>query len=150
MISITVSLATTFSIIQQVYYACEWRMIRTVQLEQAQESLTTPSIGFGPLSTGFNFACYEIQFYCYTVNSLLIFFWAVALAKGVYNVKAKGLLGREWYIATASKVFALLAPSVLIGISFSKVVQDNAIATVALSLVLSRSRIPRLLVDCRV
>jgi len=60
---------------QQLYYALEFRHVQEVQLQRAKDSLETPSLGYTPLSTGFNLFTYEVQYYSYCVNSMLICFW---------------------------------------------------------------------------
>ena len=52
LLALTVCLSTTPSIVQQVYFALEWRQIKIVEYEQTRASLETPSIGSGPHSRG--------------------------------------------------------------------------------------------------
>jgi len=77
LIACVVCLSSTASIVQQIYYACEWRIIKTVAWQQANLSVDMPAVAFGPLSTGFNLALFEIQFVCYSISALLILFWFV-------------------------------------------------------------------------
>ncbi|KAK5124981.1 hypothetical protein LTR85_001171 [Meristemomyces frigidus] len=133
LIALVTCVSSTASIIQQIYYACQCRNIKITALQQAKESRDTPTIAYGPLSTGFDLAMFEIQFCCYTICSVLILFWAMALARGVYNLRYKWLLGREDVIATASKVFALIVPVVLIGITFTDPVRHSVVANLAIT-----------------
>ncbi|TKA73602.1 hypothetical protein B0A55_05714 [Friedmanniomyces simplex] len=127
--------------VQQIYYACEWRTIKEVAWKQAKASADVPTIGYGPLSTGFNLALFEMQWITYSINALLILGWAVALAKGVYNLRLPRLLGWERTISATSKVVAVLLPPVLIGSSFA--VMHNVNAYLALNMLLSRWMVPR-------
>ncbi|KAK4579852.1 hypothetical protein LTR86_000053 [Recurvomyces mirabilis] len=128
--------STTASIVQQIYYACQWRTIVEVAFEQAKLSIDKPGIALGPLSTGFNLALYLIQFTIYSIIAVLIFCWSVALVKGVYNLNLKRLTGWEKFISTGSKIFAVVAPALLIGLSFLPSVQSSASATLAMSIIL--------------
>ena len=87
--------------------------------------------------TGFNLALFEIQFCCYVAGSVLVLFWAVVLAKGVYNLRLRVLVGRESHIATGAKVFAIVAPCVTVGLSLTDAVKNNFIVYLALNNVLS-------------
>ncbi|KAK4549563.1 hypothetical protein LTR36_006560 [Oleoguttula mirabilis] len=133
LIALVTSVSTTASIVQQVYYACHWRTTKSTELQQAKASLETPTIAYTPLSTGLNLALFEMQFTCYTISSVLILFWAMALAKGVYNLRFKSLLGREASITASAKVFAVVTPIVLIGITFVDAVQQNVVAYLIIS-----------------
>jgi len=48
-------------------------------------------------------------------------------------------MGRESHIAISAKVFALVAPCVLVGVSFTDAVKHNVVAFLALTNVLSES-----------
>ena len=142
--SVVVSVTSTASIAQQIYYACKWRDIRITALQQAKASADTPSIAYGPLSTGFNLAMFEIQFTGYMINSVLIMFWAMALTKGVFDVRHRSLMGREAYISGASKVFGVVVPGLLVGITFTDAVKHNEVAFMVVTNVLSKSPSRRL------
>jgi len=74
LIAIFISLSSITSIVQQVYFALDFRHIEYVELEVAKESLQVPALAFVPLFKGFNLALYEIQWWCYCIISILIFF----------------------------------------------------------------------------
>ncbi|KAK3110129.1 hypothetical protein LTR53_015904 [Teratosphaeriaceae sp. CCFEE 6253] len=165
LISIVVSTSSTASIIQQMYYACRWRIIKTVAWEEAKASVDSPALAYGPLSTGLNLALFEIQFVCWqyvsivrlftrdsegdldasqipcaekyhSINAMLILFWAFALAKGVHQLQLPRLAGWETKIAMTSKVVAIVLPSLFIGISFIEPIMGNVNAFLALNTVL--------------
>ncbi|KAK3628677.1 hypothetical protein LTR56_018492 [Elasticomyces elasticus] len=118
LLAIAVCVSSTSSIVQQIYYACAWRTIKTVAWEQSKAAIDMPAISYTPLSTGFYLALFEIQSVCYSANAVLILGWAIALAKGVYNLRLPQLAGKEHIISATSKVVAFVLPAVLIGISF--------------------------------
>ena len=94
LITAFVTLSTTASIIQQVYYACEWRTVKTVALQQAKASAHQPSLAYGPLSTGLNLALYEIQFVCYSINAMLVLFWYVQQQLRAYHTFTEIVAGQ--------------------------------------------------------
>lgn len=134
-----VCFSSTASIIQQIYYACEWRNIKITALQQAKESVTDPILAYGPLSTGINLALFEVQFYCYTVNSVLSLLWALVLAKDIYDLHFKSLVGWETTIAACAKVFAIVVPGILVGVTFTEAVEHNIVVFVAITISMSRS-----------
>ncbi|KAK5136774.1 hypothetical protein LTR08_002070 [Meristemomyces frigidus] len=133
LIALVASVSSTTSIVQQVYYACHWRNIKTIALQQAKESLNTPSIAFRPLFTGFNLALYEIQYCCYVTLSVLVLFWCVVLAKGMFGLRFAGLRGKEVYVDWGAKLFAMVVPGVLIGITFTDTIKNNVVADVTIT-----------------
>ena len=102
-------------------------------------------------------ALYVIQFSIYSIIAVLIFCWyvfadssapvlanivlvrSVALLKGVYNLKFKRLAKWHTLISIGSKVFALVVPPFLIGLSFLPSIQRSAAATLAMNIILSES-----------
>lgn len=136
---VVVSVTSAASIAQQIYYACEWHTIRITALQQAKASIDTPTIAYGPLSTGFNLAMFEIQFVGYMINSVLIMLWAMALAKGVFNVRSRSLTGQETYVAASVKVLAIIVPGILVGITFTDAVKNSEVAFMVLTNVLCKS-----------
>ncbi|KAK3673922.1 hypothetical protein LTR78_006124 [Recurvomyces mirabilis] len=128
--------STTASIVQQIYYACQWRTVVEVAWEQAKLSIDKPGIALGPLFTGFNLGLYLIQFCIYNIIAILVFCWSVALLKGVYNLQFKRLAGWEATISITSRVLAIVVPALLIGLSFLPSVQSSASATLAIGIVL--------------
>lgn len=139
---LVICVSSTASIVQQIYYASRWHAVKVTALQQAKQSVETPTIAFGPLSTGFNLALLEIEFCCYAISSVLVLFWAMALARGIYNLRFKGLLDREAHIAVGAKVFALLVPMVLIGITFTDAVKHSVVACLAITNILCEWTVP--------
>lgn len=138
LLSVVVSVTSTASIAQQIYYACRWRDVRITALAQAKASIDTPSIAYGPLSTGFNLAMFEVQFVGYMINSILIMFWAISMAKGVYNMRFWALMGREQHLATAAKVLGITIPGIFVGITFTDAVKGNEVAYMVITNILSK------------
>ncbi|KAI6865902.1 hypothetical protein KC323_g4142 [Hortaea werneckii] len=136
LLSVVVSVTSAASIAQQIYYACHWRDVRTTALVQAKASIDTPSIAYGPLSTGFNLAMFEVQFVGYMINSILIMFWAISMAKGVYNMRFRALMGREQHLATAAKVLGVIIPGIFVGITFTDAVKGNEFAYMVITNIL--------------
>ncbi|KAK5113281.1 hypothetical protein LTR62_003618 [Meristemomyces frigidus] len=122
--------------VQQIYYACQWRDVSRTSWIQAKLSKDIPSLAYGPLFTGFNLALYEIQFVIYSIIAVFVFCWSVALLKGVYNLKFKLLAHFETSIALGSKIFAVVAPALLTGLSFLPSIQKDAQASLAMNIIL--------------
>ncbi|KAK3623437.1 hypothetical protein LTR56_021613 [Elasticomyces elasticus] len=133
LLAIAVCVSSTSSIVQQIYYACEWRTIKTVAWEQSKAAIDMPAISYTPLSTGFNLALFEIQWVCYSAVAILVLGWAIALAKGVYNLRLPQLAGKEQMISATSKVVAFILPAVLIGLSFMDPIMRSVSAFRALN-----------------
>jgi hypothetical protein len=61
---------------------------------------------------------------------------AIALARGVYNLRLVALAGWETTISVTSKVIAVILPSLLVGLSFVKPIMRNVNAFLVLNTIL--------------
>lgn len=81
---------------------------------------------------------FEVQFVGYMINSILIMFWAISMAKGVYNMRFRALMGREQHLATAAKVLGVTIPGIFVGITFTDAVKGNEVAYMVITNILSK------------
>ncbi|EMC99934.1 hypothetical protein BAUCODRAFT_355907 [Baudoinia panamericana UAMH 10762] len=136
LLAICVSINSVASIMQQVYYAFQWRQVKSTQLQQAKLSLQEPYLAASSLTTGFNLACVEIQLYCSTLVAVFAMCWATALAKSIYNLPLKSLTGWEGAISVCAKILAVTLAALFLGLSYAEPVRRNVVAFVALRHVL--------------
>ena len=81
---------------------------------------------------------FEVQFVGYMINSILIMFWAISMAKGVYNMRFRAFMGREQHLATAAKVLGVTIPGIFVGITFTHAVKGNEVAYMVITNILSK------------
>ncbi|KAH8596385.1 hypothetical protein B0O99DRAFT_593705 [Bisporella sp. PMI_857] len=118
--------STFASIIQQVHYATSWVAIKEAQYKKALKSVEIPGLALGGASETTDVVLFNIQFYCYNVMALCTFFWAVGLFCGAWGVKGPRLFGGLVDNAgPASKIFAIVWPGLIIGVSSIQAVLKN-------------------------
>ncbi|CZT44969.1 uncharacterized protein RSE6_05232 [Rhynchosporium secalis] len=109
-------ISTLASVGQQIHYAVSWEIIKIAQFEKAVESQLRKGTSIGGGAQIVDQWLFFIQFYCYNVMSLSVFFWSVALFIGAWGIRSAWL--GDWYdrIAPISKIFAVVFPAAVIGI----------------------------------
>ncbi|KAK8086098.1 glycoside hydrolase [Apiospora phragmitis] len=107
--------STTASIIQQAHDATWYRDVMIAQFEHKQVNPDSPENAIANGSIGLDLVLYYLQYYSYSVEAMLVMFWAGELAQTVYGLSAKlrlrPLLQR---INTVGKWISILFPMVTI------------------------------------
>lgn len=83
-------------------------------------------------------ADYDLEWYCYNVESILIVSWAAGLAYSVYRPNASG--SNIYYTSSAAKPIAVVLPIIQVGLMRSSIVRSSSAGFYFLANVISRSR----------
>ncbi|KAG4434667.1 hypothetical protein IFR05_009842 [Cadophora sp. M221] len=110
------ALSSLASVIQQVHYAVAWVVIKEAQFQKAVESQTRKGLAFGGAAQIVDQVLFFIQFYCYNVMALNVFFWTVALFTGAWGVRSTWLGDWQNRLSPISKVFSVCFPALIIGL----------------------------------
>ncbi|KAK8093553.1 hypothetical protein PG997_000238 [Apiospora hydei] len=107
--------STTASIIQQAHDITWYRDVMIAQFEHKKDNPDSPENAIANGSIGLDLVLYYLQYYSYSVEAMLVMFWAGELTQTVYGLSAKRrlrpLLRR---INTVGKWIAIMFPMVTI------------------------------------
>ncbi|KAK8040001.1 hypothetical protein PG993_008412 [Apiospora rasikravindrae] len=107
--------STTASIIQQAHDITWYRDVMIAQFEHKKDNPDSPENAIANGSIGLDLVLYYLQYYSYSVEAMLVMFWAGELAQTVYGLSAKRrlrpLLRR---INTVGKWVSIMFPMVTI------------------------------------
>ncbi|KAK4125499.1 hypothetical protein N657DRAFT_268457 [Parathielavia appendiculata] len=112
MLGFFVSLHTLASIIQQIHTIVRWREIKIEQYEKLVATVGYPELNIAGLSSGLDLGLFYIQYYCYNVESLLVFFWAVELANSIFQLRIFKVY--RFHASLIAKATAAVLPAVQI------------------------------------
>ncbi|KAH6640081.1 hypothetical protein BKA67DRAFT_596317 [Truncatella angustata] len=108
-------ISNTGSIVQQSHDITYYRDIVTEQFHRKTTFLQNPELAIANGSYGLDLALYYIQYYCYSVEAMLVMFWAFELAQSVYGLSAKQHLKMALRkVNSAGKVIAVFFPMLTI------------------------------------
>lgn len=79
---------------------------------------------------------YDLEWYCYNAESILIVSWAAGLAYTVYRPNASGSITH--YASSAAKPIAVVLPIMQVSLMRSSVVQSSPVGFYFLANVISR------------
>ncbi|KAH6635097.1 hypothetical protein B0J18DRAFT_406677 [Chaetomium sp. MPI-SDFR-AT-0129] len=80
------TLHTVASIAQQIHTIVRWRDIKIEQYANLVANVGNPELNITGASTGLDLVLFYIQYYAYNVESMAVFFWAVGLAKSIFQL----------------------------------------------------------------
>ncbi|ROT40813.1 hypothetical protein SODALDRAFT_272888 [Sodiomyces alkalinus F11] len=134
MLAYFVTISIVASLTQQTYDIVRYNHIVSEQFWNRKQHPDNPEVAISNGSVGLSLVLYYIQYYCYSVESMIIMFWAAALAQSVYGLsslpKFKVILPR---INRGGKIFAMLFPLTTILLLRIPAVQDNFIIFILLA-----------------
>ncbi|KAM7198593.1 hypothetical protein V8F20_006123 [Naviculisporaceae sp. PSN 640] len=119
------SLSAIASISQQIHTIYRWRDIKIAQHEYLVENLGNPEINVTGGSVGVDLVLFYIQYYTYTANSMLVFFWAIELAYSIFQLQKFNLHNKNGGLI--AKACGVILPAILMGILRTKAAQSNLI-----------------------
>ncbi|KAM7198160.1 glycoside hydrolase [Rhypophila sp. PSN 637] len=120
------NLSSISSISQQIHTIHKWRDIRVAQHAYLVEHVGNPEINVTGGSVGADLVLFYIQYYTYTANSMLVFFWAIELAYSIFQLQKFNLHNKNGGLI--AKASGIIFPAILMGILRLEAVQKNLIA----------------------
>ncbi|KAH6895285.1 hypothetical protein B0T10DRAFT_455549 [Thelonectria olida] len=114
------------SIAQQIHTIVRWRDIKLEQHRHTTENIGNPELALAGNSVGLDLALFYIQFTCYGIEALLIFFWSAVLLQSIFQLRA--LVNTLRYSNLMAKLCAVLFPILMICLLQVKALQNNAVA----------------------
>ncbi|ORY58485.1 uncharacterized protein BCR38DRAFT_352843 [Pseudomassariella vexata] len=115
MVSAFAILSTTASITQQIHDIIFYRDVITEQFMRKTTFLENPELAIANGSFGLDLVLYYIQYYSYSVQAMLVMFWAGELAQSVYGLGANSRMRRIWRnVNTGGKAVAVVLPLITI------------------------------------
>ncbi|PKS09040.1 hypothetical protein jhhlp_003653 [Lomentospora prolificans] len=137
-------LATCASIAQQLHTIVRWRDIKVAQYHHGIVNVGSPELAVAGASTGL-----DLEFYCYNVESLLVFFWFafrklfltinVSLTDSIYQFRRLHII--EPRATITAKVISILLPVLFLSLLSIKAVRQSTIAFLVLANILSEFHI---------
>lgn len=135
------AISTLASIIQQIYFIGNWKMLKQKHYELTMKSLLRHGLAFENSGEKGDLVLFYIQFYCYNVMCLNLLFWAISLFNSAWASSFPSLGGRHHNLALFSKIMSVIFPAIIIGVLQIPFLQETAIlhiistyATIFLSL----------------
>ncbi|KAK4041900.1 hypothetical protein C8A01DRAFT_34006 [Parachaetomium inaequale] len=108
MLGFFVTLHTLASVIQQIHTIVWWRDIKIDQWKNTVANAGDPELNITGASTGLDLVLFYIQYYCYNVESLLVFFWAVELANSIFQLRITRMY--RFHASLVAKATAAILP----------------------------------------
>ncbi|KAH7160293.1 hypothetical protein B0J13DRAFT_643813 [Dactylonectria estremocensis] len=113
------------SISQQIHTITAWRDIKLEQHHHTVANIGNPVIALAGGSVGLDQVLFYIQFACYGIEALLIFFWCAVLLQSVFQLRI--LVHSLRYSNAVAKASAVIFPVIAISLLQLKVLQDNTV-----------------------
>lgn len=105
------------SFIQQIHFFTSFEQIQTASYNYQISGNYTGQAAFTGTNTPLDTVLYEIQLYCYNVESLLFLSWIAGLWRHVWRLRFELLDRGGHLVSTTVKVAAIVVPALLIGIA---------------------------------
>jgi hypothetical protein len=122
--SIDVSLCAGFmvvnimaSFIQQIHFFTSFEKLQTARYNYQIGGDYTGKPAFTGTNTPLDCTLYEIQLYCYNVESLLFLSWIAGLWRHVWRLRFELFDRSDHLVSTTVKVAVVVVPAILIGIA---------------------------------
>lgn len=103
--------------IQQIHFYTSFESIQTASYNYQVSGNYTGKPAFTGTNTPLDTTLYEIQLYCYNVESLLFLSWIAGLWRHVWRLRIELLVKGGHMVSTIVKVAAIIVPAILIGIA---------------------------------
>ncbi|KAL2028372.1 hypothetical protein VTO58DRAFT_109402 [Aureobasidium pullulans] len=103
--------------IQQIHFYTSFESIQTASYNYQVSGNYTGKPAFTGTNTPLDTTLYEIQLYCYNVESLLFLSWIAGLWRHVWRLRIELLDKGGHMVSTTVKVAAIIVPAILIGIA---------------------------------
>ena len=103
--------------IQQIHFFTSFEKIQTASYNYQISGNYTGKPAFTGTNTPLDTTLYEIQLYCYNVESLLFLSWIAGLWRHVWRLRFELLDRGGHLVSTTVKVAAIVVPAILIGIA---------------------------------
>ncbi|EPQ61896.1 hypothetical protein BGT96224_4631, partial [Blumeria graminis f. sp. tritici 96224] len=131
--SVFTVVSTFASIIQQIHFVANWNIIKQGHFEHVMDKMHRHGIAFGGAGETWDLVLFYIQFYCYNAMSLNILFWAISLFNSSWADTFSRLGDRNNKLASASKVFSIIWPGVIIALMQCQMLQHIPILHITVS-----------------
>jgi hypothetical protein len=122
--SIDVSLCAGFmvvnimaSFIQQIHFFTSFEKLQTARYNYQISGNYTGKPAFTGTNTPLDCTLYEIQLYCYNVESLLFLSWIAGLFRHVWRFRFELFDRGGHLVSTTVKIAVIVVPAILIGIA---------------------------------
>ncbi|KAH0282855.1 hypothetical protein KCU62_g9422, partial [Aureobasidium sp. EXF-3399] len=126
--------------VQQIHFFTSFEKIQTASYNYQISGNYTGKPAFTGTSTPLDTTLYEIQLYCYNVESLLFLSWIAGLWRHVWRLRFELLDRGGHLVSTTVKVAAIVVPAILIGIAnASSVDRSPGISLILCNILLASS-----------
>lgn len=130
--------------IQQIHFFTSFTSIQTAAYDYQVRGVYTGKPAFTGTHTSLDTVLYEIQLYCYNVESLLFLLWIASLWRHVWRLRV-GVLDKGGHVvSTSAKIASILIPAILIGIANASAIDDAPGISLILCNILRESKVLRL------
>jgi hypothetical protein len=110
-------ISITAAFIQQIHFYTNFESLQVASYNYQVSSHYTGKPAFTGAHSPLDIALYEIQLYCYNVESLLFLCWIASLWRHVWRLRI-GLFDKDGHaVATTIKTVVIVLPAILIGIA---------------------------------
>ncbi|KAH8735587.1 hypothetical protein BGZ61DRAFT_526648 [Ilyonectria robusta] len=113
------------SIAQQIHTIVDWRDIKLEQHRHTVANVGNPVVALASGSVDLDLALFYIQFTCYGIEALLIFFWCAVLLQSVFQLRI--LENSLRYSNAVAKASAIFFPVLMVCLLQIKALQNNTI-----------------------
>lgn len=103
--------------VQQIHFYTSFETIQTAGYNYQISGDYTGKPAFTGTNTPLDTTLYEIQLYCYNVESLLFLSWIAGLWRHVWRLRIEFLDKGGHVVSTAVKIASAIVPAILIGIA---------------------------------
>ncbi|KAH7136462.1 hypothetical protein EDB81DRAFT_886571 [Dactylonectria macrodidyma] len=113
------------SISQQIHTIAAWRDIKLEQHRRTVAHVGNPAVALAGGSVGLDQVLFYIQFACYGIEVLLIFFWCTVLLQSVFQLRI--LVHSLRYSNAVAKISAVVFPVIAILLLQLNALQNNTV-----------------------
>ncbi|KAI0018371.1 hypothetical protein F4780DRAFT_771838 [Xylariomycetidae sp. FL0641] len=127
-------LSTVASIVQQIHTIVSYRDIKIAQYEHSNAHRQDAMVVITGQTVGLDLVLFYIQYYSYHVEALLSMFWAITLARAVFDVQGLQTPRRDRNIRSwIAKGSAILVPAILLSLLQAPTVRRSPVAVILLA-----------------
>jgi hypothetical protein len=128
--------------IQQIHFFTSFETITTASYNYQISGNYTGKPAFTGTYTPLDTALYEIQLYCYNVESLIFLSWIAGLWRHVWRLRIEFLDKGGHLVSTSVKIASIIVPAILIGIANASSVDRTPGVSLILCNILCKSTRP--------
>ncbi|KAJ9136873.1 Glycoside hydrolase [Pleurostoma richardsiae] len=133
-ISYLAVVSTLASIIQQIHFIAFWEDVVITQFKHKKTHPNSPENAIAGGSVGMDLVLFYIQYYCYSVQAMLVMFWCCALAQSVYGLTELSTLKRRLRtVNNVGKAVAVLFPLITILLLRAPAIQAHFVLFILLA-----------------